>query len=204
MPHAGEQAAARTARWTIAIAALLLPAASPPRARPTVLGPGAVFRAPVPPPANGFGHAVGGGVQSPFGSGASLVVGAPLAQGPGGVAAGRVYLFSDPYDSTQVIVLDSPSPAAGGQFGAAVAGIAPGDVLVGAPGENAGAGALYRAVSAPSTIGPISNHPPVPGEAFGAAVAVASQRALVGAPAFGVQTAAGTAYLIDAANPGTA
>src|SRR5262245_40281392 len=204
MPHAGEQAAARTARWTIAMAALLLAAATPLRAQPTVLVPGTVFRAPVPPPANGFGRAVGGGVQSPFGSGASLVVGAPLAQGPGGIAAGRVYLFSDPYDSTQVTVLDSPRPAAGGQFGAAVAGIGPGDILIGAPGENAGAGALYRAVSPPSMIGPISNHPPVPGEAFGAAIAVAGQRALVGAPAFGIQTAAGTAYLIDPTNPGTA
>jgi cysteine-rich repeat protein len=202
MPHAGEQAAARTARWTIAIAALLLPAATPLRAQQTVLVPGTVFRAPVPPPANGFGRAVGGRGQTPFGSGASLVVGAPIVQGAGGVAAGRVYLFSDPYDLTQVTVLDSPNPAAGGQFGAAVAGIGPVDVLVGAPGENAGAGALYRAFP-PSTIGPISNHPPVAGEAFAAAIAVAGTRALVGAPAFGVQTAAGTAYLIDTTNPGT-
>jgi cysteine-rich repeat protein len=202
MPHAGEQAARRTARWTIAIALLLLPVATPLRAQPTVLVPGTVFRAPAPPPANGFGRAVGGRGQTPFGSGASLVVGAPLVQGAGGVAAGRVYLFSDPYDLTKVTVLDSPNPAAGGEFGAAVAGIGPGDVLVGAPGENAGAGALYRAVFPPSTIGPISNHPPVSGEAFGAAIAVAGQRALVGAPAFGVQAAPGTAYLIDTTNPG--
>src|SRR5262249_383597 len=154
----------RTARWTIAIAVLHL-AATPLRAQPTVLVPGTVFRAPVPPPADGFGRAVGGSVQSPFGSGASLVVGAPLAHAPGGVVAGPIYLFSDPYDPTQVTVLDSPSPASGGQFGAALAGIAPGDVLVGAPGENAGAGDLYRAVSAPSMIVPISNHPAVSGEA---------------------------------------
>src|SRR5262249_181732 len=122
MPHAGEQAARRTVRWTIALVALLLHAATPLRAQPTVLVPrapprglarGTAFRPPGPPPANGFGRTVGGRGQTPFGSGASLVVGAPLAQGPGGVAAGRVYLFSDPYDSTQVTVLDSPSPSAG-------------------------------------------------------------------------------------------
>jgi cysteine-rich repeat protein len=208
VPHQrGFRQLGRPARWAIAIAALLLPVATPLGAQPTVLVPGTVFRPPVPPPANGFGRAVGGRVQSPFGSGASLVVGAPLAEGTGGVAAGRVYIFSDPYDVRQVTPLDSPTPTAGGQFGAAVAGIGLVDVLVGAPGENAGAGALYRAQFPPvmttsPSVGTISNHPPVPGESFGAAVATAGRLALVGAPAFGVQSAAGTAYLIDTMNPG--
>jgi cysteine-rich repeat protein len=221
MLHGGEQAPGRRARWALAIATLLLPAATPLRAQPTILVPGTVFRPPVPPPAIGFGRVVGGRGQSPFradGSGASLIVGAPLAQGPGGVSSGRVYSFSHPYDANEVTVLDSPSPAVGGQFGAAVAPIDPGDVLIGAPGENGGAGALYRVRFAPppssttssTTLPPtpppsietVPNHPPIAGEAFGAAVAVAGQLALAGAPAFGVQNAPGTAYLIDTTTPG--
>src|SRR4029450_3738859 len=164
MLHGGEQAPGRRARWALAIATLLLPAATPLRAQPTILARGTVFRPPVPPPAIGFGRVVGGRGQSRFradGSGPSLILGAPLAHGPGGVSSGRVYSFSHPYDANEVTVLDSPSPAVGGQFGAAVAPIDPGDVLIGAPGGKGGAAAPSAAVFPPPPPSPPPS-PPLP------------------------------------------
>ena len=175
--------------------------------QPIILVPGTQVRAPTSPPADGFGRAVGGrGGDQAFGFGAGLVVGAPFARGAGGLRSGRVYDYVDPVDVDEVTIIDSPAPAAEGRFGAAVAGVNFETLVVGAPGENGGAGALYRALN-PVTpppfdpvVTPFTAHSPTAGESFGAALAAASGRVLAGAPGFGASGLAGAAYLLDPFN----
>jgi cysteine-rich repeat protein len=133
-----------------------------------------------------------------------VVVGAP-GDGPTSPASGRAYLF-DP-DTTKpgfgqpLQVFADPALAAGDQFGAAIA-TAGSMLIVGTPGYDGGAvdaGMVYLVDSGSGAVRSLAPPDPRAGDQFGAAVAVAAGRIVVGAP-FRSETAsnAGAAYIFDA------
>src|SRR5436309_2847921 len=133
-------------------------------------------------------------------SGADVVVGVPLA---GARDVGLAYLL-DGVTGAPRVIFQKPIPVAGDFFGAAVA--ADGDeVLVGAPldsepGPNAGAAYLFRRDTA--TLERAFQSPsPAAGDLFGAAVALAGARLVIGAPsAAGGATEAVAVYVFDRAS----
>jgi hypothetical protein len=146
--------------------------------------------------AAGFARALSRGPQD------TVAVGAPIAVPQGGTdPVGRVFVFSDLFNfdpTVDFVALDGP--AANGLFGAALADLdASGALLIGAPGEDAGRGALYRApqggppltrTGAPSSL--------AAGAAFGSALAPAGPGfAVVGAPG----AAGGAAFDIGLDDP---
>jgi hypothetical protein len=120
----------------------------------------------------GFALAMGGG---------HLVVGAP---GDDGEAedAGAVHLV-DLTTATIVRTMRKPGARGGEAFGAAVAVAPDGVIVVGAPFEDDGAGAVYR-FSADPLEQPtrLTKAVPVAGDLFGIAVATIDDEVLVGAP----------------------
>ncbi len=141
-----------------------------------------------------------------------IVVGAP-GQTAGGASDGAVYLFSAKTGGLEAM-LTSPDPSPGGQFGASVATNGS-TVVVGAPGEEHGAGTAYafqekthmlttywKAVQLNSTH-PSGRDPGANGE-FGTSVAINGSTIVVGAPGenstAGDVVQAGNAYVFDAAN----
>ncbi|HYT25766.1 MAG TPA: hypothetical protein VEP73_04695, partial [Actinomycetota bacterium] len=133
--------------------------------------------------------------------GTDVVVGVPLA---GARDTGVAYLLDGPSGALRV-TFQKPIPVAGDFFGAAVA--AEGDeVLVGAPLDSetapkAGAAYLFRRDTA-TLERPIFQSPaPAAGDLFGAAVALAGPRVVIGAPqAAGGATDAGAVYVFDRAS----
>ena len=96
-----------------------------------------------------FGTAVAA-VEDIDGDGlADLAIGAPQ-ENDGASDAGRVYVFSSA-DGTSLLTLESPNSESSGAFGDAVAGVPDvdgdglGDLLIGAPREDGGAGNAGRA-----------------------------------------------------------
>ncbi len=149
------------------------------------------FLNPTPAAYDDFGVAVAG-------LGSDVLIGANLDD-TAGVDAGAVYLF----DATSGALLRSyygPAPAAGGEFGIAV-GELNGHALIGATrsdcaGADAGAAFLFDATG--SLLEVFASPAPAAGALFGASVAAADGRALIGAP--GAQIAgvtAGKAYLFE-------
>src|SRR5207244_5448596 len=133
-------------------------------------------------------------------TGTDVLVGVPLA---GARDVGLAYLL-DGVTGAPRVIFQKPIPVAGDFFGGAVA--ADGDeVLVGAPldsepGPNAGAGYLFRRDTA--TLERAFQSPsPAAGDLFGAAVALAGARVVIGAPAAGGGgTEAGAVYVFDRAS----
>jgi cysteine-rich repeat protein len=136
----------------------------------------------------------------------TIVIGAPGddVDGPGaGTALVVKIALTDPPAVASMMRLHSPTPAAGAQFGAAVAVLGDGTVAVGAPFDGTAgppaSGAVYlfngttgefvRTVHAPA---------PAEGDLFGFAVAAVENDVLVGAPFAdpGAILDAGAAYLI--------
>ena len=124
--------------------------------------------------------------------GNTVVLGAP-GDGSAGVNAGAAFLVDgDPTSPTFGTVqqtLTAPRPAAGQQFGTAVAVVGNGassGVLVGAPTDSAAAadaGAAYLFDAATGALRQTFTKPmPATGDRFGAAVAGVGANALVGAP----------------------
>ncbi len=124
-------------------------------------------------------------------------VGAPLANG----GDGEVYQYKRSGDSEGVFT--NPSGLSGGQFGAsvAVAGQTLNELLIGAPGENSGAGAVYAFDAAHDGVWSNNGAAVSPatalaaGDSYGASVAVAADgsHALVGAPGVGFADGCGHA-----------
>src|SRR5437763_503054 len=154
--------------------------------------PRVIFQKPIPVAGDFFGAAVAA-------DGDEVLVGAPLDREPG-PNAGAAYLFRrDP--ATLERSFQSPSPAAGDLFGAAVA-LAGARVVIGAPsaaGGAAEAGAVYVFDRASGNLlVTIQNPTPDPGDEFGSAVAIVGENVLVGAQlddAGALDT--GAAYLFD-------
>jgi len=152
--------------------------------------------------------AVTGNADNPDGVGVETLgfgetfadVGGTLAVGAfiGGNARGRVYFFGA--GGAPAGVLDSPNAQIGGGFGNSVAAFGNAAVVVGAPLEDVnppGAGRAY-VLGLPGQTGPVpdaifESPAPVPGGAFGTAVAFASDVPVVGAPG----EDEGVVYLFD-------
>src|SRR5581483_2103501 len=139
-------------------------------------------------------------------AGADVVVGSPGAADGGVAGAGAAWVV-DPAAGVTLAALRSPAPAPRGAFGARAAAI-DGDVLVGAPGEEAGGvagGRVHRLAAATGAprLG-LAAPGPIAGAAFGSAVAAAGDGVLVGAPGEDVVGlgGAGRAYLFDGATAG--
>ncbi len=134
------------------------------------------LRPPTPAAGDGFGAAV-----AAFGN--DILVGAP---GDDSLAtdAGAVYLFEGGTGKLLRAFLN-PTPAAGDSFGAAIA-VAGNFVIIGAPGDDAGAlsaGAAYIFDgNTGSRLASLSNPNAVANDALGASVAVAGNLVIVGAP----------------------
>ena len=137
--------------------------------------------------------------------GEQLFVGAPLANG----GDGAVYQYRP--SGMEESILTNPTATAGGHFGAsvAVAGKSLTELLVGAPGENSGAGAAYDfdvvhdgvwsntgAALNPATAA-------AAGDAYGSSVTVAADGsyALVGAPGASIGDGAATHFISDLIGP---
>ncbi|WP_136601792.1 FG-GAP repeat protein [Salinigranum halophilum] len=130
-------------------------------------------------------------------SGDTVVVGAS-AHDAVGDDAGAVYVsdLTDPTTETKLTAFDGE---AGDRFGAAVA--LDGDTLVvGAPGDDDGTGAVYRydLTQSPPTAAKLTASDGEVGDRFGSSVAIAGQTVLVGAPSAGVS---GAAYVADLTDP---
>jgi cysteine-rich repeat protein len=127
-------------------------------------------------------------------SGDALAVGAPFAAGPAGSEVGAAYVFAG---TALRATLAGPRPAAGDQFGFALAAIGT-DVVVGVPlaGER-DTGVVYVLDPASGARRVTLQKPtPVTGDFFGAALAAADDVVLVGAPFDGSAAPnAGAAYL---------
>ncbi|MCW5890855.1 MAG: hypothetical protein KIT14_09905 [bacterium] len=125
-------------------------------------------------------------------SGTSLVVGAPLA---GPLDSGIAFLV-DPATGNRQVTYQKPSPMTGDFFGASVAADG-GTILVGAPSDRdgtapTGAAYLYARDTA-VLLATLVNPTGVPNELFGAAVALGTAHAAIGAPMAG----AGRVYVFD-------
>jgi len=142
-------------------------------------------------------------------AGTNLIVGAPLdPTGAGG--GGAAYVFDAATGALRSVLLN-PTPAAGDEFGWAVAGLGS-NVLVGAPRHdipatefadampdagaaylfNSGSGVLLRTFIDPA---------PATGNLFGRALAAVGSDVLIGAPFADIgATDAGAAYLFDGAS----
>lgn len=98
--------------------------------------------------------------------------------------SGIVYLYA--FNGTLVTTVTNPTPAPLDEFGRAIAGVGPGWLGVGAPGEDAGAGnagAMYLYDGGGSIITTVTNPRPSAGSQFGSAIAgISSNRIVVGAP----------------------
>jgi len=156
--------------------------------------PRVIFQKPIPVVGDFFGAAVAA-------DGDEVLVGAPLDSEPG-PNAGAAYLFRRD-TATLERTFQSPAPAAGDLFGAAVALAGP-RVVIGAPsaaggGSEAGAAYVFDRASG-NLLATIPNPTPDRGDQFGSAVAIAGENVLVGAP-FDDSAAldAGAAYLFDGA-----
>ena len=132
--------------------------------------------------------------------GTDVVVGVPLA---GARDTGTAYLL-DGLSGALRVTFQKPIPVAGDFFGAAVA--AEGDeVLVGAPLDSetapkAGAAYLFRRDTA-TLERTLQSPAPAAGDLFGAAVALAGPRAVIGAPqAAGGAADSGAVYVFDRAS----
>ena len=138
-------------------------------------------------------------------SGTRVVVGAP-ADDTRGLDAGIAYVYdltrSNP--NTGVVTLYSPDAWPGDRFGSAV-GVSGTRVIVGSPFGDAGAIDAGRAFlfdcagSTPDAVVATFNNPePDANDQFGTAVAIAGDRAVVGAPGDSTgAAAAGSAYGFD-------
>jgi len=131
--------------------------------------------------------------------GDDVLVGAPLDSEPG-PNAGAAYLYRRD-TATLERTFQSPSPAAGDLFGAAVA-LAGARVVIGAPSAAGGAteaGAVYVFDRASGNLlVTIQNPTPDPGDQFGSAVAIAGENVLVGAQLDDTGALdTGAAYLFD-------
>lgn len=142
-------------------------------------------------------------------SGGRVVVGAPYA-GAGNEGVAYAYDLSSATPAVPVATLTHAGAASGDQFGYAVA-VSGTRVLVGAPfcdvgALNAGAAYVYDLGDAqPGTpFLALANPSPSDGDAFGYAVALAGQRAVVGAPLKPLQAShpgAAFAYQLNGASP---
>jgi len=141
-------------------------------------------------------------------SGTRVVVGAPYAD-TGATDAGSAFVYdlAGGTPTVPAVTLNNPSPAAGDQFGIAVA-ISGTRVVVGANSDdtgaaNAGSAYVYD-VSGGTPAVPVvtlNNPAPVAGDNFGIAVAISGTRVLVGANLDDAGTTdAGSAYVYDVAS----
>jgi len=132
--------------------------------------------------------------------GSEVVVGVPLA---GARDLGLAYLL-DGLTGAPRVTLEKAIPVAGDFFGAAVAADG-NEVLVGAPldsssAPNAGAAYLFRRNTA-ALERTFQSPAPAPGAFFGAAVALAGPRVVIGAPsAAGRASAAGVVHVFERAS----
>ncbi len=130
--------------------------------------------------------------------GSTLVVGAPFDD-DGATDAGSVYVFErGPLGWTEAFKLRAPAPGAGDQLGRSVA-IAGDRVLAGAPGS-AGPGAAHlfqRAAGAWAPAAVLVAADGFDGNAFGRAVSLSGDTALVGAPGFMSWMGAAAAYVFE-------
>jgi hypothetical protein len=129
--------------------------------------------------------------------GTNLLVGAPI-EGPalvGTIPVGGVHLV-DTTTGSLIRSFYSPQGEAGGLFGASVASNGT-QILVGAPGENNGAGRAYVFDAATGTLLATQESPNAEADGgFGDSVAVLATNGLVGAPQEDTtQAGAGRAYL---------
>jgi hypothetical protein len=140
-------------------------------------------------------------------SGTRVIVGAP-GDDTGAAQAGRAYVYdlSGATPATPVAVLDNPSPNVDDGFGGAVA-IAGSIAVVGAEEDDtvatdAGRAYVYDLAGATPAVPMLTFDDPtaVAGDSFGAAVAVAGTRVVVGAPSEDTgMPGAGSAYVYDLA-----
>jgi cysteine-rich repeat protein len=135
-----------------------------------------------------------------------FVVGAPGADMPGAVDAGKVYVFNG-YDGTLLKTCVNPAPVAGDGFGTSLVALG-GDYVIGAPLADRDAvdsGAAYlvsgtTAGSCPVLTTFVKPAPVHAGDQFGQALAVVEGNVVIGAPfGQGGPTGPGAAYLFDTA-----
>jgi cysteine-rich repeat protein len=131
--------------------------------------------------------------------GGSVVVGAP-DDDAGAPDAGTAFVLTAATGALTQTLLN-PGPAAGDRFGAALA-VSGGAIVVGAPGDDTGAtdaGAAYVFGAATGLLTrPLLNPGPQAGDHFGAALAAAGDRIVVGAPEDSAGApASGAVYLFD-------
>jgi FG-GAP repeat len=149
-------------------------------------------------------HAAFGAWVAPVG--ANVVIGAPGADDGDVSEAGAAWVV-DPLSAVTLAALRTPNPTTRGAFGMHAAMVG-GDVVVGAPGEEAGGvagGAAARFAASTGEFRLAFSAPvPVADAAFGGAVATVGSGILFGAPGEDVVglTRAGRAYLFDATSAG--
>jgi len=172
-------------------------------ATPTV--PVAILTNPNPAMSGSFGRSVAI-------SGARVVLGAPYdyTETHGGIA--YVYDLASAAPTVPVATLDNPGSSGDDYFGSAVA-IAGTRVVVGAPDDGAyvGSAFVYDLASATPTVPVAALNNPNPEESpgfatrqadhFGASVAIAGTRVVVGAPYENAATDGGIAYVYELVNP---
>ena len=153
------------------------------------------YAAPEPLGGGDFGLSVAGAGDIDDQGAADLIVGAPTLDVGGVSMAGRVYLYAGDSDALLYSVA-SPTPSAEGQFGWAVARVGTvdadnlADQVVGAPGEDDGAGRAYLLLSPPAT----SSDPAVEG---GLSLSVSPNPASLAVRVVATAAAPGTVEVYD-------
>ena len=152
-------------------------------------------------------HAEDGADSSRFGtsiaiSGTTAIVGSILAENPGEIYAGSVYLF-DTETGLQTAQFFPSNPEAYLYFGSAVA-ISDTTAIIGAPSFQVGSGAVYifdlKTGLQTALFTGTQGQGKYPGEALGESVAISDTTAIVGAPRFYDSVSrkqSGTVYLYD-------
>lgn len=115
--------------------------------------------------------------------GADKVIIGAYGDGTGATGAGAAYLFST--NGTLLTTFTNPFPALADNFGWAVSAVGTNTVLIGAPGDNAGAndsGSVYFFDLSGTLLTTITNPTPAGGDLFGAHLAaIGTNRVIIGA-----------------------
>jgi hypothetical protein len=158
----------------------------------TLTSPNTMLHSPNATPGGLFGTSVATTTST-------IVVGAPDEAASGKGDAGNVYTFTALGALGKTLI--SPSPQAGGFLGTSVA-IYGTTIVVGAPGENAGAGNVYVfSATTGAKLAAIPDPNGQAGDGFGTTVAIYGTTVVVGAPTEQVSsdTQAGAAYSFSTA-----
>jgi FG-GAP repeat protein len=150
-----------------------------------------------PPAEFAYGKAMVPGTDEHLGSTVAVIGERAVVGAPDGAGGGKAIVFRHAGRTwtEEATLVGAGQP--GDRFGASVA-IGGTTILVGAPGENSGAGAAYVFTLSGTTWSkqPVAGHVPAAGEEYGTVVAFAGTRVAIGSP--GENSGSGAVHVIGA------